>query len=112
MSNNDLWCSNCESNHHPADYCAAEADGYHDGRVIIRCGEARIDMEEPKWGEEVVVGMFCGEAQRIRRPMNQVAINMMDTTPRVVLMLHDRILELEQRLEQVEAGGSGTGPTA
>ncbi len=111
MSNNDLWCNNCESNHHPADHCAAEADGYHGG-FVTNGVESRFIMAEPKWGEEVVVGMFCGEEQKIRRPMNQEAINQMDTTPRVVLMLHDRILELEQRLEQVEGGGAGTGPTA
>ena len=104
MSNNDLWCSNCESNHHPADYCAAEADGYDDGRVVIRCGDSPdILMEEAKWGEEVVVGMFCGEKQTIRRPLNTPAINIMDPSHRIVLMLHDRIMELEERLEQVEA---------
>ena len=111
MSNNDLWCNNCESNHHPADYCAAEVDGY--GRFMTTGTAPRIIMAEPKWGEEILVGMFCGEEQKVRRPMNQEAINLMDTVPRVVLMLHDRILELEQRLEQVEVkGGGGTGPTA
>ena len=110
MSNNDLWCNNCESHHHPANLCKAEADGYHGGFFTIRGDAPRIIMTEPKWGEEILVGMFCGEEQKIRRPMNQEAINQMDTVPRVVLMLHDRILELEQRLEQVEVGGAGTGP--
>lgn len=59
-------------------------------------------VEEPEWGEKIVLGDLFGREQYVSRPMNQTAVNSISRDVVLAIMLHDKIGELEARLKRLE----------
>lgn len=55
-----------------------------------------LTFAEGEWGEWVIMGTVAGMEQKVRRPLNDVAMNSMDQIAIVALSLHDRIAALEK----------------
>ena len=63
---------------------------------------ASFRIAQPEWGEMVTIGVVDGSNIKIERPANSVAQGGMMPAALIGLALHDRIVELEERLAKLE----------
>ena len=59
-------------------------------------------IQGPEWGEMVTIGVVDGSKIKIERPTNSVAQAGIMPAALIGLALHDRIVELEERLAKLE----------
>ncbi len=60
-------------------------------------------VESAKWSEEeITIGLVNGKPFTMRRPLNEMAIKQLDVGTATALALHDRVQELETRLDELE----------
>ena len=60
-------------------------------------------VTEAKWSEEAItIGLVNGKPFTMHRPLNQMAVKQLDVGTATALALHDRVQELEARLDRLE----------
>ncbi|TEU11355.1 MAG: hypothetical protein E3J21_23835 [Anaerolineales bacterium] len=65
--------------------------------------EGSFIAESAEWSDELItIGMINGKPFTMNRPLNEVAMKQLDVGSATALALHDRVQELERRLEKLE----------
>ena len=59
--------------------------------------------QEAKWSDEpITIGLVNGKPFTMKRPLNEMAMKQLDVGTATALALHDRVQELEARLDRLE----------
>lgn len=70
---------------------------------FMTLGEDSFVVEAAKWSDEsITIGLVNGKPFTMKRPLNEVAMKQLDVGSATALALHDRVQELERRLERLE----------